>query len=110
MTGPCSQNKEETGNEMCFNIKLKQKYSLVSCRKAGKFIRELYGVANHMKETLNADFDGDELNQIALPLKELAQLMKGFDPTEMTINRVDGSIRLDISALENCTLAIFSDN
>jgi hypothetical protein len=59
---------------------------------------------------LNADFDGDELNQIALPLKELAQLMKGFDPTEMTINRVDGSIRLDISALENCTLAIFSDN
>jgi hypothetical protein len=58
---------------------------------------------------LNADFDGDELNSIALNLEELESFFKGFSPVNMLINRTDQTIKLDISALENVSLAIFSD-
>lgn len=58
---------------------------------------------------LNADFDGDVLNTLALPLDEIAEMMSGFSPVNMLINRSTGSIRLDLSALENVSLAMFSD-
>lgn len=58
---------------------------------------------------LNADFDGDELNQIALNLEELELFFAGFNPRNMLINRTDETIKMDISALENISLAIFSD-
>lgn len=59
---------------------------------------------------LNADFDGDQLNNIGLNIKELETFFKGFDPQNMIINRVNNSIKLDLSALENLSLAIFSDH
>lgn len=58
---------------------------------------------------LNADFDGDELNNIALDLKEIVMLFKGFSPVNMLIDRTDQRIKLDVSANENIGLAIFSD-
>ena len=58
---------------------------------------------------LNADFDGDVLNTKAIPLPELALWYRGFSPVNMLINRTDESIKMDISALENITLAILSD-
>ena len=58
---------------------------------------------------LNADFDGDELNSIAINLPELEDFFRGFDPQNMIINRTDETIKLDISATENISLAIFSD-
>ena len=58
---------------------------------------------------LNADFDGDELNSLGLSMEELETFFKGFSPVNMLINRTDQTIKLDISALENVTLAIFSD-
>ena len=62
-----------------------------------------------MNTTLNADFDGDELNTLGLSLKELETFFKGFSPVNMLINRTDQTIKLDISPLENVSLAIFSD-
>lgn len=59
--------------------------------------------------TLNADFDGDVLNSMALELQELWDLFEGFSPTNMLIDRTDSTIRYDLSALENITIAILSD-
>ena len=53
--------------------------------------------------------DGDELNQIALTLPEVEVMFAGFNPRNMLINRTDESIKIDVSALENISLAIFSD-
>jgi len=50
------------------------------------------------------------LNELGLPLEELWELFEGFSPINMLINRVDQSIRLDLSALENISIAILSDN
>ena len=58
---------------------------------------------------LNADFDGDELNTIALEMEEFWELFDGFSPTNMIINRTTGNIRYDISSLENISIAILSD-
>lgn len=58
----------------------------------------------------NADFDGDQLNSIALNLPETEEFFTGFHPQNMIINRVNNSIKLDLSALENLSLAIFSDH
>ncbi len=58
---------------------------------------------------LNADFDGDVLNTLAMTMEEFWKLFDGFSPTNMVINRVDCTIRYDISPLENITLSILSD-
>lgn len=58
---------------------------------------------------MNADFDGDVLNTLGLEMEEFWELFDGFSPKQMTISRVTGEIRLDVSALENVTLAILSD-
>jgi hypothetical protein len=57
---------------------------------------------------LNADFDGDVLNIIALLLKEVELMFEGFEPTNMIIDRVDGSIRMDLKDLENIAISMFS--
>ena len=57
----------------------------------------------------NADFEGDVLNTLALTMEEFWELFDGFSPVNMLIGRTDETIRLDLSALENLTLAIFSD-
>lgn len=62
-----------------------------------------------MNVALNADFDGDVLNTLSLTMEEFWEMFDGFSPTNMLINRVDTSIRMDISDLENITLAILSD-
>lgn len=62
-----------------------------------------------MNVTLNADFDGDVLNTLSLTMEELWEMFDGFSPINMLINRVNESIRYDVSALENITLAILSD-
>ena len=54
--------------------------------------------------------DGDELNQLALPLEELKMVFQSFQPTSMIVDRVHSRIKLDVSKLENVSLAIFSDN
>lgn len=54
--------------------------------------------------------DGDELNQLALPLEELQLIFKSFRPNSMIVDRVHSRIKLDVSKLENVSLAIFSDN
>ena len=58
---------------------------------------------------LNADFDGDVLNTLALTMEEFWELFDGFSPINMLINRTDETIKYDVSALENITLAILSD-
>ena len=73
------------------------------------FIIERCRVANGMKIMLNADFDGDILNTLGLPMTELAEFFKGFSPCEMLISRVTNEIRYNVSALEQITLAILSD-
>ena len=62
-----------------------------------------------MNKTLNADFDGDVLNKLALTMEEFWELFDGFSPVNMLINRTDETIKIDISALENITLAMLSD-
>lgn len=59
--------------------------------------------------TLNADFDGDVLNTLALEMEEFWELFDGFSPQNMLINRTNESIKYDVSALENITIAILSD-
>ena len=54
--------------------------------------------------------DGDELNQLAISLPEVGDIFKGFSPINMIINRTNSRLRLDISALENLSIAILSDN
>ena len=44
-----------------------------------------------------------------MELPEIAEIFKNFSPTNLIYNRIDGSIKIDISALENISLAIFSD-
>jgi len=39
----------------------------------------------------------------------LSMWFAGFSPTNMLLNRTDETIKYDISALENITLAILSD-
>ena len=58
---------------------------------------------------LNADFDGDVLNTLALEMEEFWELFDGFSPVNMLIDRVSNIIKYDVSALENITLAILSD-
>ena len=58
---------------------------------------------------LNADFDGDELNQMALTMTELEVFFEGFSPVNMLIDRTTGQPKLGPSPLENISLAIFSD-
>ena len=67
-------------------------------------------IRNKCRYGKNADFDGDQLNNIGLTLKELETIFKGFEPENMIINRVNNSINLDLSALENLSLSIFSDH
>lgn len=59
----------------------------------------------------NADFDGDELNGIALQDEAHQEWFKGLSPTNMLINRwsEESEIRYDVSALENITIAMLSD-
>ena len=59
---------------------------------------------------MNADFDGDVLNQLAMELPEIEEIFAGFSPKNMLIDRSFNKIRYDCSALENITLAILSDN
>ena len=59
---------------------------------------------------LNADFDGDVLNDLSLTMEEFWELFDGFSPQNMLINRTDETIKYDVSALENITIAILSDN
>jgi hypothetical protein len=49
------------------------------------------------------------LNSIAINLEELEEFFRGFDPQNMLINRTNENIKIDISALENISIAIFSD-
>lgn len=58
---------------------------------------------------VNADFDGDELNSLAGQLDELEFMFDGFSPKNLIINRVNSEIKIDISALENVSLAMLSD-
>ncbi len=58
---------------------------------------------------LNADFDGDVLNDLALTMEEFWELFEGFSPINMLINRTDETIKYDLSALENITISILSD-
>ena len=52
----------------------------------------------------------DVLNTMSLPMKELKQMFENFSPTAMLVSRVNSSVRFNVSALENITLAILSDN
>lgn len=84
---------------------------LMKIRKVKKDSDDLtLAVPSAILPGLNADFDGDQLNNIGLNIKELETFFKGFDPQNMIINRVNNSIKLDLSALENLSLAIFSDH
>lgn len=58
---------------------------------------------------LNADFDGDVLNTLALEMEEFWELFDGFSPKNMLIDRCSSQIKYDVSALENISLAILSD-
>ena len=58
---------------------------------------------------LNADFDGDVLNTLAVEMEELVPLFAGFSPLNMLINRTNSQLRYDTSALENISIAILSD-
>ena len=62
------------------------------------------------KYIIGMNSDGDELNQLALPLEELQLIFKSFRPNSMIVDRVHSRIKLDVSKLENVSLAIFSDN
>lgn len=63
----------------------------------------------HCEYTLNADFDGDVLNTLALTMEEFWDLFDQFSPANMMIRRTDETIGLDLSALENISIAIMSD-
>ena len=54
--------------------------------------------------------DGDVLNDLGLTMEEFWELFDNFSPESMVINRTDMTIRMDLSALENITIAILSDN
>lgn len=57
-------------------------------------MRELYSLTNYMNDSLpglNADFDGDILNIIAIMLPQLVKAFRKFDPvTRMIISRDTG--------------------
>ena len=42
-------------------------------------------------------------------MEEFWEMFSEFEPSRMMIGRVRNDIRYDISALENCSLAILSD-
>lgn len=63
----------------------------------------------HCEYTLNADFDGDVLNHLALTMEEFWKLFDQFSPQNMMIRRTDETIGLDLSPLENISTAILSD-
>ena len=44
-----------------------------------------------------------------MTLGETKKIFHGFSPTNMLINRTDETIKYDVSATENISLAIFSD-
>jgi len=46
---------------------------------------------------------------LGMELPEITEIFKNFSPTQLIYNRVDASIRIDISDLENISLSIFSD-
>ena len=52
----------------------------------------------------------DVLNTLALSMEELHEMVDGFAPTNMLIDRSMNSIKMDVSTMENVTLAILSDN
>lgn len=79
-------------------------------RKVKKDSRDLtLSIPSAILPGLNADFDGDVLNHMMLTMEEFWELFDGFSPQEMMINRTDETIRLDVSALENISIAILSD-
>ncbi len=83
---------------------------LMKIRKIKKDSRDMtLAIPSAILPGLNADFDGDELNSIAFNLSELEEPFEGFNPKNMLINRTNQEIKLDISALENISLAILSD-
>ena len=47
---------------------------------------------------------------MAIEMEELKEVFAGFSPVEMVISRTSGQIKYNVSALENITLAILSDN
>jgi hypothetical protein len=51
----------------------------------------------------------DELNSLAGELDELEFMFEGFNPKNMIINRVNNEIKIDVSALENISIALLSD-
>lgn len=51
----------------------------------------------------------DELNSLAGELDELELMFEGFDPRNLIINRVNSEIKIDVSDLENVSLALLSD-
>ena len=68
------------------------------------------GVLLIILDTENADFDGDVLNTLAEELPEFHPMFAGFSPTNMLIDRVSGQLSTNLSALEDCSIAILSDN
>ncbi|MDE6851626.1 MAG: hypothetical protein K2J67_03945, partial [Lachnospiraceae bacterium] len=58
---------------------------------------------------LNADFDGDVLNDLVLTMEEFWEMFDQFSPVNMLIDRTSSTIRLDLSAMENISTAILSD-
>ena len=78
--------KRKTNNRIII-----RRYSLVSYRNIGKFIRELCRSCVLYEYTLNADFDGDVLNLIGIMTDELVYAFRKFDPvTRMIISRDSG--------------------
>ena len=50
-------------------------------------------VASHVKNTLNADFDGDVLNMIGIMNEQVAYAFRKFDPIDrMIISRDNGNV------------------
>lgn len=45
-----------------------------------------------------------------MTLPEIAEFFKGFSPTNMIIDRTNSRLKLDVSALENISIAILSDH
>jgi len=46
---------------------------------------------------------------LGMELPEVNEIFKNFSPMNLIYNRVDNSIKTDVSALENISISIFSD-
>lgn len=46
---------------------------------------------------------------MGVEMEELATFFEGFSPTNMLLDRTDETIKSNLSALENITIAILSD-